>query len=99
MKRIVRCEIVEQAEESSGVTAIWTVDSAKIGLEVSEGCSQGGLGRSAFHFGELLFQELLERVEIIVNVRGHDDVGESNKGERRVEKIFSYGAKCRENCF
>ena len=55
VNRIIRCEIVEQTKESSGSTAIWAVNSAKVGLEVSVCCSQGGLGRSAFHFGQFLF--------------------------------------------
>ena len=51
VKGIVCGEIIEQSKESSCAAAIWTVNSAKIGLEVSKGCSQGGLSWSAFHFG------------------------------------------------
>ena len=78
---IVCCKVIEQTKESSGSTAIWAVNSAKVGLEVSVCCSQGGLSWSAFHFGQFLFQELFARVVIIVNVRGHDGVWESNEGE------------------
>lgn len=68
---IVCCKVIEQTKESSGSTAIWAVNSAKVGLEVSVCCSQGGLGRASFHFGQFLFQELFARVVIIVDGCGH----------------------------